>query len=149
MNGIAKPKRPHGPGAYLAVLVGSLVLGGLGGIGSAVLGDQPGPVGVALTAAMISAAMAAGLAGCIWGWRGIVEAARESHKWAWWWGGTGGMAVGAALLLTLMMRAQDVPVPAGFGSRTADIFVSGMMSILLFQLAGYTLAWAGWWLKHR
>jgi heme A synthase len=117
MNEIAKPKRPHGPGAYLAVLVGSLVLGGLGGIGSAVLGDQPGPVGVALTAAMISAAMAAGLAGCIWWWRGIDEAAREAHKWAWWWGGTGGMAVGAVLLLTLMMRAQDVPVPAASARR--------------------------------
>ena len=38
--------------------------------------------------------------------------------------------VGAVLLLTLMMRAQDVPVPSGFGSRAADIFVSGMMSII-------------------
>ena len=149
MNEFAKPKRPHGPGVFIAVLTVSLVLGGLAGLGIAFLGDQPGPVGVALTAAMISAAMAAGLAGCVWWWRGIDEAAREAHKWAWWWGGTGGMAVGAVLLMTLMMRAQDVPVPAGFGSRAADIFVSGMMSILLFQMAGYTLAWAGWWLKHR
>ncbi|MFA4894326.1 hypothetical protein [Brevundimonas sp.] len=149
MNEFTTPKRPHGPGVTVAVLVGSLVLGGLAGAGSAFLGDQPGPAGVALTAAMISAAMAAGLAAAVWWWRGIDEAAREAHKWAWWWGGTGGMAVGAVLLLTLMMRAQDVPVPSGFGSRAADIFVSGMMSILLFQLAGYTLAWAGWWLKHR
>lgn len=149
MNEFTRPKRPHGPGVYVAVLVGSLVLGGLAGAGSAFLGDQPGPTGVAFTAAMISAAMAAGIAGGVWWWRGIDEAAREAHKWAWWWGGTGGMAVGAVLLLTLMMRAQDGPVPSGFGSRAADLFVSGMMSILLFQLAGYTLAWAGWWLKHR
>ncbi len=149
MNPIAKPKRPHGPATYALVMIGSLAVGGLAGAASAVFGDQPGSVGVALTAAMISAAMAAGLAGCIWWWRGIDEAAREAHKWAWWWGGTGGMALGAVLLLTLMMRAQDVPVPAGFGSRAPDLFVSGMMSILLFQLAGYSLAWAGWWLKHR
>lgn len=149
MNEIAKPRRPHGPRAYIGVLAGSLVVGGIAGFGSAFFGDQPGPGGIALTAAMITAAMAAALAGCIWWWRGIDEAAREAHKWAWWWGGTGGMAVGAVLLLTLMMRAQDVPVPPGFGSRSADIFVSGMISILLFQLAGYTIAWAGWWLKHR
>ena len=149
MNETAKPKRPHGPAAYVGVLVGSLVVGGIAGFASAFFGDQPGPAGIALTAALIAAAIAAGLAGCIWWWRGIDEAAREAHKWAWWWGGSSGMAVGSVLLLTVMMRAGDVPLPAGFGSSPAEMFVSGMMSILLFQLAGYTVAWVGWWLKHR
>ena len=44
-------------------------------------------------------------------------------------------------------RGQSLP--AKLGSTPADIFVSGMMCLLLFQLAGYSLAWAGWWLKHR
>lgn len=149
MNEPAKPKRPHGPAAYVLVAAGSLVLGGLAGIGSAFLGDQPGPVGLALTAAMISAAMAVGTAGCIWWWRGIDEAAREAHKWAWWWGGTGGIAFGGVVLMTLMFRSDQSAIPTEFGSQPADIFLSGMMAVVLFQLAGYALAWAGWWLKHR
>jgi len=149
MNEPAKPSRPHGPAAYVLALGASIILGGLAGIGSAFLGDQPGPVGIALTAAMISAAMAGGTAGCIWWWRGIDEAAREAHKWAWWWGGTGGMALGAVVLLTLMFRPDENLLTSALGSSPADTFFAGMMSIVLFQLAGYALAWAGWWLKHR
>lgn len=149
MNDLSRPRRPHGPGAYLLSMGASLVLGGLAGAGSVFLGDQPGPVGTAVTAALVTAAMAAGFTACLWWWRGIDEAAREAHKWAWWWGGTGGMAVGAVLLLTLMLRAEEQSLPAKLGSTPADIFVSGMTAILLFQMAGYSLAWAGWWLKHR
>jgi len=149
MNDLSRPRRPHGPGAYLLSMGASLVLGGLAGAGSVFLGDQPGPVGTAVTAALVTAAMAAGFTACIWWWRGIDEAAREAHKWAWWWGGTGGMAVGAVLLLTLMLTAEEQSLPAKLGSTPADIFVSGMTAILLFQMAGYSLAWAGWWLKHR
>ncbi|MFN7619411.1 MAG: hypothetical protein ACK5RN_04690 [bacterium] len=149
MNDLSRPRRPHGPGAYLLSMGASLVLGGLAGAGSVFLGDQPGPVGTAVTAAFVTAAMAAGFTACLWWWRGIDEAAREAHKWAWWWGGTGGMAVGAVLLLTLMLTAEEQSLPAKLGSTPADIFVSGMTAILLFQMAGYSLAWAGWWLKHR
>ena len=88
------------------------------------------------------------VAGAAW-MRSIDEAAREAHKWAWWWGGSGGMAVGSVLLLTLMLRAEDQSLSAKLGSTPANIFVSGMMCLLLFQVAGYSLAWAGWWLKHR
>ena len=149
MNDLSRPRRPHGPGAYLLSMGASLVLGGLAGAGSVFLGDQPGPVGTAVTAALVTAAMALGFTACLWWWRGIDEAAREAHKWAWWWGGTGGMAVGAVLLLTLMLTAEEQSLPAKLGSTPADIFVSGMTAILLFQMAGYSLAWAGWWLKHR
>ncbi len=149
MNDPSRPRRPHGPGAYLLYIVVCLVLGGLAGAASAFLGEQPGPVGTAVTAALVTAAMAAGFTACLWWWRGIDEAAREAHKWAWWWGGTGGMAVGIVLLLTLMLRAEDQSLSAKLGSTPADIFVSGMMCLLLFQVVGYLLAWAGWWLKHR
>lgn len=149
MNQSDKPKRPLGLGGYVGTMGVTLVVALLAGLGSAIVGDQPGPVGLALTVAMISAAMAVGLAACLWWWRGIDEAAREAHKWAWWWGGSGGMAVGGIVLLTLMSRADTQPLPAGVGTDPADIFVTGMMAVLLFQLAGYALAWAGWWLKHR
>ncbi|MDP2765265.1 MAG: hypothetical protein Q8O54_10565, partial [Brevundimonas sp.] len=96
------------------------------------------------------ATMALGFVACVRWWRRIDEAAREAHKWAWWWGGSGGMGVGLVLLLTLMVRADDSqPLPGHVGSAPGEIFVSGMMSILLFQIVGYGLAWAGWWLKHR
>ena len=149
MNDMPKPKRPLGVRAFALVMGAMLVLGGLAGGASAILGDQPGPVGTAVTAALVTAAMAVGFTACLWWWRGIDEAAREAHKWAWWWGGSGGMTVGCVLLLTLMLRAEEQSLPAKLGSTPADIFVSGMMCILLFQMAGYSLAWAGWWLKHR
>jgi hypothetical protein len=149
MNEMPKPKRPLGAAAFALMIGATLVLGGMAGAGSAFFGDMPGTVGTAVTAALVTAAMAVGFTVCVWWWRGIDEAAREAHKWAWWWGGSGGMGVGAVLLLTLMLRAEEQPISAKFGSTPADIFVSGMMCILLFQMAGYTLAWAGWWLKHR
>ena len=144
-----KPKRPLGLGGYAATMGVTIVVALLAGIGSAAFGRQPGIAGLVVTGAFISVATAVGFAACLWWWRGIDEAAREAHKWAWWWGGSGGMAVGSVLLLTLMLRAEEQPISAKFGSTPADIFVSGMMCIMLFQLAGYALAWAGWWLKHR
>jgi hypothetical protein len=147
MNESKKPRRPLGLGGYAATLGFTTVVAALAGIGSTIFGDQPGPIGLALTIAVISAAMAVGFAACLWWWRGIDEAAREAHKWAWWWGGSGGMAAGGVVLLTLMSRADTQPLPAGVDA--SEMFVTGMMAVLLFQLAGYALAWAGWWLKHR
>ncbi len=149
MNNLPRRKRVSGLAAFALVTVTTLVLGGLAGLGSAFLGDQPGAVGLGVTAALISAAMALVLVATVWWWRQIDEAAREAHKWAWWWGGSGGMGVGLVLLLTLMLRAENQPLAAGFGSTSGEVFASGMMSILLFQITGYGLAWAGWWLKHR
>ncbi len=149
MNDLPRRKRVTGLVAFALLIVATLLLGALAGAGSALLGDQPGAIGLGVTAALIAFAMALGFFACVWWWRQIDEAAKEAHKWAWWWGGSAGMAVGSVVLLTLMMRAETQPLPAGFGSAPAEIFVSGMMSILLFQMAGYLVAWAGWWLKHR
>lgn len=150
MNPPTNPRRPFGPGVFIAMTLAVLIIGGLAGAGSAFLGDQPGPVGAVMTAALMCAAMATAFVACVWWWRGIDEAAREAHKWAWWWGGSSGMAVGLAAVLTLTLRADEATtLPEGFGESSVELFASGMMSILLFQLAGYALAWAGWWLKHR
>lgn len=144
----APRKKPFGLGTYLLVIVGIALVGGIAGGGAGVFADQPGPLGTALTAAFIALAMAIALAACVWWWRGIDEAAREAHKWAWWWGGSSGMAVGAILLLTLSLR-EDAAASLAAGASAADLISGGVFAILLFQLAGYAIAWAAWWLKHR
>ena len=144
-----KPKRPLGLGGYAATMGVTIVVALLAGIGSAAFGRQPGIAGLVVTGVFISVATAVGFAACLWWWRGIDEAAREAHKWAWWWGGSAGMAVGAVVFLTLSWRDEDQPLPGLIGSDPTDLFVSGMTALAVFQLAGYSLAWAGWWLKHR
>ena len=148
MNPGLKPKRPFGLGTYILVIVAVAFVGGVAGAARSMLGDQSGAMGLLLTAAIMSAAMAVAFAACIWWWRGIDEAAREAHKWAWWWGGSGGMAVGAILLLTLTF-GDDASTSAEVGMTAPDLVAGGMFAVLLFQLAGYSVAWAIWWLKHR
>jgi hypothetical protein len=148
MTPASRPKRPLGLGAFLLMLIGVAAIGGLAGAGGAMVGDQPGVLGLVLTVGFMAAAMAVALAGCVWWWRGIDEAAREAHKWAWWWGGSSGMAVGSILLLTLTLR-DDGSTSADVGLSAAELVAGGMYAILLFQLAGYAVAWAIWWLKHR
>jgi len=142
------PKRPFGLGTFVLMMVGVAVVGAVAGVAGSIVGDQPGPLGLALTLAFMAVAMAVAFAACIWWWRGIDEAAREAHKWAWWWGGSSGMAAGAILILTLALRDDGSP-SGDVGSSAADLFAGGMLAILLFQLAGYGVAWAAWWLKHR
>lgn len=148
MNPNTRPRRPFGLGTYLLMLLVVGVIGGVVGGFAGVLGNVPGPLGLALTAAAVSAAMAVAFAGCVWWWRGIDEAAREAHKSAWWWGGSGGMAVGVIALTTVALR-DDGAIPMGVGLSAPDLVSGGMWTILLFQLAGYSIAWAVWWLKHR
>lgn len=146
MDPAHRPKRPFGLGIYVLMILAVGLIGAVVGGVAGAFGDTPGPAGLAITAASITLAMTVAFAACIWWWRGIDEAAREAHKWAWWWGGTGGMAVGAVLLTTLTVR-DDLSTPADVGA--PDLIAGGMVTILLFQLAGYSIAWAIWWLKHR
>lgn len=149
MNDLPRRKRTPGLGVFALIVLLTALLGGLAGFGSAFLGDRPGAVGLGITAIIVSTAMALGFVACVWWWRQIDEAAREAHKWAWWWGGSAGMAVGAVLMLTVLRTAHNGGLPASFGTTPGEIFASGILSILLFQVVGYGLAWAGWWLKHR
>ncbi|MBX9460125.1 MAG: hypothetical protein KL785_02265 [Brevundimonas sp.] len=69
----------------------------------------------------MSVTMAVALVGCVWWWRGIDEAAREAHKWAWWWGGSGGVLVGAIFLLTLTFSDEAAtPVEVGVSAPGPD-----------------------------
>ena len=148
MDPANRPKRPFGLGTYVLMILGVAVVGGVAGAAVGMIGDQPGPTGLAVTAGIMSVAMAVTFAACVWWWRGIDEAAREAHKWAWWWGGSGGMCLGAVLLLTLTF-GDDASTSAEVGLSAPDLIAGGMWAILLFQLAGYSVAWAIWWLKHR
>lgn len=145
----SKSFKPLGVRGALVVFVVSLALGVLGGVLGVVLSDQPGVAGFAMTAAMLALVMAGTLLICIWWWRHLDEAAREAHKWSWFWGGMGGMAVGAVLLLVLSLRRDEILLPRWAGETPPDLLLSGMMAILLFQVAGYGLAWVWWWLGRR
>ena len=138
-----------GASAMVGMVVGTLILGLVVGLGTAFLSEMPGQLGLILTALLL----ALGMAGAIWlsmgWWRRVDEAAREAHKWSWFWGGSCGMAVGFVCLLTVSMRGADLPLPTWLGTTPQDLLVSGMMAILFFQIIGYTLAWAWWWLGRR
>jgi hypothetical protein len=142
-----KPRRPFGVGAYIAIMGLTLLVAMASGIAVALLETLVGVSGFWVNAVILLVAMAVATALCIWWWRGIDEAAREAHKWAWWWGGTGGMAVGAIVVLSLQL-GEDVPITATNLS-AGDLIAGGMMAILLFQLVGYSIGWAAWWLRHR
>lgn len=142
-----RPRRPHGLLAYLAMLAGSLVIGGLVGGGAAALEEFGGQWSLPLTLALAALGLAVAVSGCVWWWRGLDEAAQEAHKWAWWWGGSGGMAAAALGLITVFLR-EDAAASV-LGEAPADVFIAGMFAVMLCQLVGYSVAWAAWWLRHR
>lgn len=145
----SKPVKPFGLPGFIGLLVLMLILGLLGGVASAFSADMPGQLGVLLTAAVLAVVMGGSLWLGVWWWRRVDEAAREAHKWAWFWGGSCGMILGFICLLTVSLRGADIPLPASFGQTPQDLLVSGMMAILGFQIVGYTIAWAWWWLGRR
>lgn len=142
----AKPIIPaRGPGAFVARMGVAVLVGLLAGIGGGVFGEWPGPLGLALTALVNLAAMGGALLTCLWWWRGIDEAAREAHKWAWWWGGCTGMAFGGVLLMTALAR-KDALFDGLSGS---EILAFGMALMLACQILGYGVAWLVWWAQRR
>lgn len=144
----SKPLKPLGAVGLIGIAVATLVLGLLGGVGSAFLSDLPGQVGLILTLACLCLVMVATLCLCVWWWGRLDEAAREAHKWSWFWGGSSGMIVSAICLLTLAFRA-DVSLPTWLGETPQELLVSGMMTTLSFQVIGHGVAWAWWWLGRR
>ena len=142
-----RPKQPPGARSVVGLLVGCLLVGGLVGLAASLLEGVPGALGFWLTVLVIGSGLCAAMVGAVIWWQSIDEAAQEAHKWAWWWGGTGGIAVGGVLLLTLSFR-KDTGYDA-LDVAPTDLLALGMMLILMFQLVGYTIAWASWWLRHR
>lgn len=132
---------------YLLVGGVCLVAGGVAGAVSALV-EGAGAINLAINAATSSVAMAAALAICAWWWRGLDEAAREAHKWAWYWGSNFGLAIGGVGLLTLMAAE------GGSGGRLAgqdavDLLMTGAFAVVGVQALGYAVAWAFWWLQRR
>jgi|SRR5215217_4420003 len=143
-----RKSRPAFGGAigYLGSIGLTMLAGFLGAAGSGYFGAWPGPVGLLLTLLVNAAAMGAVLLVAVWWWRGIDEAAREAHKWAWWWGGCSGMVVGAVLLLTALNRVADTELA---GLEVNEVFAAGMVIVLLCQVIGYGIGWAVWWARRR
>ena len=143
----SKPRRPFGIRAFAGSLLVVAFLGAFAGGGAAVLGEGAGRAAFAVNVAFFSVAMAVAMGACIWWWRGIDEAAREAHKVAWWWGGTGGMAVAGVILLSLTLPEAGEALLEGASNQ--DLLAAGMVAVVGFQILGYTIAWAVWWLRHR
>lgn len=145
----SKPFKPLGAYGLVGIAVATLGLGLVGGVGTVFLSDLPGQAGLILTVVVLSLVMAVALWLCAWWWGRVDEAAREAHKWSWFWGGSCGMVVGAICLLTISIRGADISLPASLGETPADLLVAGMIGILAFQIVGYLIAWAWWWLARR
>jgi len=86
---------------------------------------------------------------CARWWSATDEASREAHKWSWYWGGSAGLALAGVpyILLHAMPAAAEAALPAGMTTTQAVQF--GMALLGGFQLVGYGLFWAGWWLARR
>ena len=84
--------------------------------------------------------------------RSIDEAAQEAHKWAWYWGGSIGMAVAGVIgMMAVLPQSALVTLPSVFPDRAdpAAYMATGAVGMGLLMMAGYTIAWAVWWLRHR
>lgn len=149
MNSQVRPRRP---------LVSFLMVMAVASCAGAVIGGAAGYIGngsLPLTTHILAAAVACAAAAvvmwaCLRWWRNLDEAAQEAHKWAWWWGGSAGMLAGVlafVLLETFGGRAGvtllDGTAPVG------EAMSQGAAAILMFQVVGYVIAWAAWWLRHR
>jgi hypothetical protein len=82
-----------------------------------------------------------------WKWWGALdEVAREAHKFAWYWGGSFGMGVAGALLI--LVDSQRIPTPDFLPGLHSE-FAIGAATVMLAQITGYLVAWAGWWWSRR
>ncbi|MDI1364904.1 MAG: hypothetical protein PSX79_08575 [bacterium] len=129
------------------ILIGCGLFGGLVGAAMAVL-DQHGVV-VPRALLALAAIAAIGVGGwlTVIYWRNVDEAAREAHKFAWFWGGSGGLLL--ALPILALLDTPKLEALFGAGGDPARWVWLGVFGLLLLQLAGYGLVWAGWWLIRR
>jgi hypothetical protein len=133
---------------YLAA-VALCAAGGTVGGGLAFAFGSASPAGVLIAMAGGAFAMLVVAAASVLWWNTLDEAAREAHKWAWWWGSTGGLAVGGVAVITLSARGVSGSILAVLGPDPVDILLAGGLACAGFQIIGYALAWAGWWLARR
>ena len=148
MTDFPRARRQNGLLAMLKVLLLCAGLGALGGAAAGLLGPMGAVPGLILTAFILLIAMTAGMGASWWWWRGLDEAAREAHKWAWFWGGSSGMAFSLAVLLAASMNPEALNL-ALEGVSAAKLVTASVAFLLGCQTVGYGVAWGAWWLRHR
>jgi hypothetical protein len=85
--------------------------------------------------------------GSTWRWWSVLdEVAREAHKFAWYWGGSVGMAV--AGIVMVLVDGRHIATPDFLPGQHGD-FTTGALTVMLAQIVGYLVAWAGWWWTRR
>lgn len=94
--------------------------------------------------------MGAGMAYSIRWWRGVDEAVRQAHSWAWYWGGSTGMLfVGTYYIMSVFTDGEvsrRLVEMLGAAGREVELGVGIAMVPLLI---GYGAGWVVWWLRHR
>ena len=148
MTDFPRARRRNGAVTMLKLLLLSIGLGLLVGAAAALLGPMGAVPGFFFTAAVILLGMTAGMGASWWWWRGLDEAAREAHKWAWFWGGSSGMGFGLSVLLAAALRPEALNL-ALEGVDAADLVKASVAFLLGCQMIGYGVAWGAWWLRHR
>lgn len=101
-----------------------------------------------LQSAVLFIGILAGVLISIRWWRDADEAVREAHKWAWYWGGSAGIAVVVVLFVLSGWDLITLNIPP-YGDGPDGAILSGSAMTLCIMLAGYLIAWAAWWLRHR
>ncbi len=130
-------------------LLGAFLIGAVCGAGYYIAKDMrltipPAMIGVIMVIMVVLVAL--GSVASVAYWRNIDEAAREAHKFAWMWGGSTAML----LALPVPFLIGDARLIALMGQRPPTEWVSiGLVGLIIVQLVGYGLAWAGWWLRQR
>lgn len=145
-----RARRMSGPTLTVLVSLAAVLEGAAFGAFVALKGDRTLPLPIALTLAATTVILIYAM--CLLWWRGLDEAAREAHKWAWYWGGTNGLVVLMAALVVL--ATSDVlgvdRVSALWSGKSASALVSlGLGLALGVQIAGYAAAWVFWWIRRR
>jgi hypothetical protein len=149
-------KRMHDMADKQTLRVGALYgIGALGGLALAYGLAGPssralGPAGTPLVM-VLAAVWALAFAGAAW--KRTDEPAREAHKFAAFWGAPFAMlalVVGLPLYAALALHAKVQPGMALAGAAPAPwvLVWVGVMLAGVVQMAGYGLAWAGWWLRR-
>jgi len=81
-------------------------------------------------------------------WRGLDEAAKEAHKWAWWWGGNLGFVVGGAAVVIAAVAGVNL-LPAAVPHTDAALIALGVAAAFAAQAVGYGVAWCGRLIARR
>lgn len=83
-------------------------------------------------------------------WRGVDEAVRQAHSWAWYWGGSTGLAFVGIFYMASVFTDGEVSrrlvEMLGVAGREVELGVGIATVPMLF---GYGIAWVIWWLRHR